>query len=211
MNLRILIPVRPFEAGKQRLASRLPAPQRRALNARLFLRTLDVVREVAPAADCIVVSRSPEALEIARNAGMQPLPESHPAGLDAALAQAAAHARTQGADAVLSVSCDLPLLCPPDLQALLRRHTPGGIVLATDAACTGTNALLVSPPGAIAYRHGPGSRRAHLALAAAAGLRSFCLRRRGTAFDLDTPADLATLSRRTDPDLLTEATLIQPR
>ncbi len=194
MKLRVLIPVCPFEQGKRRLASRLSAPQRQALNARFLRHVLDVVREAVPAIDCIVVSRSPEVLDIARRAGMRGLRENAPGGLNEALEQAAALAHAQGADAVLSISCDLPLLQSTDVRALIACAAPGKVVLGTDRDGEGTNALLVSPAQAIPYCYGPGSHHAHRAAARGAGLAFESILRPGIATDVDTPADLETLA-----------------
>lgn len=192
MNLRVLIPVRPFEEGKQRLSSRLSPSARHALNTRFFLHTVNVVRSVVSPQNCIVVSRSKEALVMARGAGMQALRETTPGGLNAALEQAAAYA--QGADAVLSLSCDLPLLQPDDVRALIAHAASGKVVLGVDRTGEGTNALLMSPPGAIAYRYGQGSHDAHRASARAVGLTFESILRPGIATDVDTPADLEALA-----------------
>src|SRR5690606_17657003 len=128
--------------------------QRQVLNRRLCRHLFRTVLEVVPAADCIVVSRSPQVLSLATARGMQALAEDPPGGLNPALEQAAALAAAQGADAVLSLACDLPLLTPDDVRALIARVAPGRVVLGSDLDCTGTNALLVSPPRAIAYRYG---------------------------------------------------------
>ncbi|WP_202842571.1 2-phospho-L-lactate guanylyltransferase [Luteimonas saliphila] len=193
MNLRVLIPVRSFEDGKQRLSSRLSPLQRQVLNARLCRHLFGVVLAVVPARHCIVVSRSQEVLELARRQGMQALLEDAPGGLNPALEQAAALAAAQGADAVLSLSCDLPLLQADDLHALIARIAPRRVTLGSDHTCTGTNALLVSPPGAIAYRYGPDSRALHREAACAAGLAFEAIHRPGIATDVDTPADLDAL------------------
>lgn len=193
MNLRVLIPVRPFEDGKRRLSTRLSPLQRQVLNARLCRHLFDVVLAVVPAGDCIVVSRSPEVLALAESHGMQALAEDPPGGLNPALEQAAALAAAQGADAVLSLACDLPLLSPDDVRALIARAAPGRVVLGSDQACSGTNALLMSPPGAIAYRYGADSRRLHHEAALAAGLGFEAIHRPGIATDIDTPADIDAL------------------
>lgn len=193
MNLRVLIPARPFEEGKQRLSPRLPPAARRVLNAYFFRHILGVVDAVVPARYCIVVSRSREVLDIARLAGMQALRESTPGGLNCALEQASAVALTQGADAVLSLSCDLPLLRADDLHMLIARAVPDRVVLGSDHAGEGTNALLISPPGAIPYLYGASSQRLHREAAGAAGLEFETLYSPGIATDVDTPEDLDTV------------------
>lgn len=190
-NVRILIPVRPLHDGKQRLAPVLSSSQRHALNARFLQHTLQVATAVLPAAHCIVISRCEQLLADARARGMQAVHEHASHGLNGALSQGAQVACAQGADAVLSLSCDLPFLRTDDLHAMLRDHTPRSVRIATDACGQGTNALLMSPPLAIEYRYGIGSRLAHEHAAHAVGLRVECLRRPGLAHDIDTPGDLA--------------------
>jgi len=193
MNLRLLIPVKPLAEGKQRLSSRLSPARRHALNRHFCLHTFTVACQVLAAADCIVVSRCDEVLALAQAHGMQPLREHPPGGLNPALEQASALARTQGAEAILSLSCDLPGLCADDLHALIARAAPARIVLGTDRAHTGTNALLVSPPGALAWHYGPDSHANHRLAAFNAGLTFESVYRPGIAEDVDTPEDLDAL------------------
>ncbi|HEY8538188.1 MAG TPA: 2-phospho-L-lactate guanylyltransferase [Steroidobacteraceae bacterium] len=200
MKLRVLIPVRPFEEGKQRLSSLLSPAARHALNACFFSHTIDVARSVVEPHECIVVSRSTEVLDLARRAGMYALREQPPGGLNPALEQAAAKARE--ADAVLSLSCDLPLLEPDDLRALIARAAPGKVVLGVDRTGEGTNALLMSPPGAIAYCYGQSSHDAHRTSALERGLAFETILRPNLANDVDTPADLEALASHISPQLL---------
>jgi len=68
---------------------------------------------------------------------------------------------------------------------------PGRIVVAPDAAGEGTNALLLTPPDAIATCFGrEGSLRRHRERAAAAGLAVAVHAAPALAFDLDTVDDL---------------------
>ncbi len=55
---------------------------------------------------------------------------------------------------------------------------------------TGTNALLVCPPGLIPFAFGPDSFAAHVAAARAAGVEPVIYRSATVALDLDTPEDL---------------------
>ena len=106
------------------------------------------------------------------------------------MTQAAAAVRQRGATGVLSVSCDLPFLIPDELRALLETARQGdGLAIASDRAGTGTNALVMSPVGAIPYLYGLGSFAAHQDAARAAGLALNVVRRAGLSFDIDTPDD----------------------
>lgn len=190
MDCHLLLAVRPPEEGKSRLAEVLDLSTRIELNYNMFRHSLKVGRELFRADRIIVVSRSPALLDEARALGTQALPE---AGIDlnAALEQAARHAIGRGAEALLSLSSDLPALTTDDVQVLL--DAPAAIAIATDRLRLGTNGLRMRPAGAIAFRYGEGSLAAHLAAARAAGLDATVVERPGLANDIDTPADLAGL------------------
>ena len=71
-----------------------------------------------------------------------------------------------GADRALLVPGDCPALDPGEVSALLAHTAP--VVIVPDRHGTGTNALLLAPPDAIAPSFGPGSFARHAALAGAA-------------------------------------------
>lgn len=191
MNIQIIIPVRALDDGKRRLSATLSPTERRALNGWFFRRTISVARSVLPADRIILVSAAPDLLAYAAAAGLRTVTESHPGDLNAALRLGAMAARDNGADATLSVSCDLPFLGRDDLAAMIDAARPDSAVIAPDRYGTGTNAMLVAPVGGLPFQYGQNSFQAHRDSAAAAGLSLTVLRRRGLAFDIDVPADLA--------------------
>jgi 2-phospho-L-lactate guanylyltransferase len=101
-----------------------------------------------------------------------------------------------GFDRALLVPGDTPLLDPVELDDLLARaeRRSLGLVLVPDRHGTGTNALLLSPPEAIAPSFGPGSRARHEEAARAAGLGFALEEPPSLVLDVDTPEDLAELS-----------------
>jgi len=187
MTARIVIPMRPPEEGKARLAAHLPAADRIALILHMFDHVLDVARACVPAGHCTVVSRSEALLARAQARGAQPLPEAGH-GLNAALEQASAHLAAQCDAPVLALNGDLPLLTPADVQLMLGLQSD--VVCAPDRSGTGSNALAMKHPGLLRYAFGPGSLAAHRKAAAAAGLCFATVDRIGLALDIDTPHDL---------------------
>lgn len=190
MDCHLLLAVRPPEEGKSRLAEALDRAARIELNYNMFRHSLRVGSEVFQADRIVVVSRSPALLDEARALGAQALAEAG-TDLNAALEQAARHAIGRGAESLLSLSSDLPMLTADDIQALI--EAPAAIAIATDRLRLGTNGLRMRPAGAIAFHYGEGSLAAHLAAARAAGLAAAVVERPGLANDIDTPADLAEL------------------
>ncbi len=190
MSVWAIIPARPLEEGKSRLADALTPAERQQLNQLFFHQTLQTVASVVGQDRVLVVSRSKALLKAAEMMALQTLLENSPYGLNEALTQAAGVARGRGASAVLSVSCDLPFMVADDLRVLLDTALEGdGLAIASDRSGTGTNALVLSPAGAIPYGYGLGSFAAHQTAAAEKGLVLNVVRRPGLLFDIDTPDD----------------------
>lgn len=197
MSLWTLIPARAPEEGKSRLAAVLGRDERARLSESFFRRTLALALQVNDASRTLVVSRSGRVLAIADEMGVLTLQELAHHRLNEALSYAAFTAARGGATAVLSVAGDLPFLTRADLRAMIAAgQGKQGVVIATDRPGLGTNALLLNPVGAIAYRYGEGSFRKHRGEAWKAGFPFRVIRRFGLAFDLDTPAELEEMRAR---------------
>ncbi len=195
-----IIPVRGLERAKTRLGEVLDAEERRALVERLLRRTIRAAIVTPGIRAVAVVSPDPEALAMAADAGAVTLPQGG-GGLNEGLADGRAWAREIGATALLVVPADLPAIGPTQLERVLvaaRDRLAAShagvdraalVVLVPDRAGEGTNLLLLSPPGVVAFRFGPGSRAAHADAAARAGAAYLELAG-PLRLDLDTPDDL---------------------
>jgi 2-phospho-L-lactate guanylyltransferase len=185
----VVIPIKPLVAGKSRLAGVLRTHQRRILNERLLRHVLEVAVAVVGAPRVVVVSADPAVHQLARRFRAQPCREQGPRDLNNAVTQGAELARRQGAGAVLSIASDLPRLAAAELRALIAAARPHSVVAAPDRAGSGTNALLVCPPGLIRYAYGRDSLRKHQAEARQGGCRWSVVEAPGLAFDIDQPDD----------------------
>ncbi len=202
MALWLIVPVKPFHQGKSRLAKALSARDRAQLSRQLLEHVLRVAGQVPELAGVVVISRDPQALAQPGDARIHLLREGevHTQGgpgepsLNQALTQAQAFAQAQGADAVLVLPADLPLLTPADVRLLYRRglEGPDRVVMAPSDD-GGTNALLLRPPGAIPFRFGPDSCWRHWQLAQDRGLAVEVVSTPGLTLDLDAPRDLLRL------------------
>ena len=199
MSLFSIIPVKPLADGKTRLQDNLSQKARQKLNERLFDHVLTVTIKGIGAERTIVVSQDTEVLEKTRAFGAIAVQEKTSLGLNGALSLAASHAVAQGADALLVLPVDLPLLTADDIAALKQKLVDGNIVIAPDEASSGTNALLISPPHILAFAFGTGSFRMHIAAARRAGIEPIIIRRDSLAFDVDTPDDYARLRSQKEP------------
>jgi 2-phospho-L-lactate guanylyltransferase len=123
-------------------------------------------------------------------------------GLNEGLGEARVAAGAE-ATAVVVLPVDLPGITARDIDLLVEaarialRDAPERpvVVLVPDRHGTGTNALLLSPPDAIGFRFGDGSRAAHAAAAQARGA-SYVELGGPLTFDVDTPDDLLEADRR---------------
>ncbi len=189
----VIVPVKPFRRAKSRLSPVMSKPVRAALARALLSHTLDVLSFCDVRFATCVVSRDITALDLARRRGAVALAESE-SGLNAALSQARAWASAHGAQAVLVLPADLPLLTPADIAAMLGLgREPRSVVIAPDMRGEGTNALLMHPPDALHFAFGPQSFYEHCAQAETF-LALHIYRSPTIALDLDTPVDLKRVS-----------------
>jgi 2-phospho-L-lactate guanylyltransferase len=196
MRTWAVLPVKAYEAAKQRLGADLGEPQGE-LAASMAATVLHELCACAALDGVLVVTREHAAAALAREAGADVVDEPELRGHSAAAALGVARATALGADRVLLAAGDCPLLRAADVEALLARHDEPGVVILADRHGTGTNGLLLAPPDAIAPAFGPGSRERHAALAHDAGATWVVEDVPAFALDVDTAADLAAVRAAT--------------
>jgi 2-phospho-L-lactate guanylyltransferase len=194
-----ILPLKNFDASKQRLAGELSAAPRRALAEAMFADVLIALRRCRAVDGVLVVSADNAAQQIAASHGAGVI-EDATVGHSEAAAVGVAHAREQGVARVLLVPGDCPLLDPAELEALIAHPVSGrSALIIADRHGTGTNALLLTPPDALTPSFGPGSCARHGQLATEQGATPEVVPVPSLALDIDTPEDLhelrATLSR----------------
>jgi 2-phospho-L-lactate guanylyltransferase len=187
MTCQIIIPVQPPEEGKSRLARVLDTTARAQLVERMFRHVLATAISSVPAAQVSVVSRSIQLLQIATASGAAAVREQGH-GLNRALEQAAA--LCVPTMPLLVLSADLPFLEQGDIAAMLEALDQAEVIVATDGAGQGTNALCLRKPQSIGFSFGEGSLARHRELAKKAGQSFRVLQRSGLATDIDEPGDL---------------------
>jgi 2-phospho-L-lactate guanylyltransferase len=188
-----IIPVKHFAAAKRRLADALGREARVALAAAMLGDVLDAVAQSESIRRTIVVTGEPEAERAAREQGCEIVTDPDDAGHSEAASAGVARALELGAECAVLLPGDCPLLDPRELDAALERVSTGRVGIVPDRHGTGTNALLLAPPNAIAPSFGEGSRERHARLVGAAGLDAALEPLDSLALDLDTPDDLAAL------------------
>jgi 2-phospho-L-lactate guanylyltransferase len=147
--------------------------------------------------EVIVVSRDAEALALAQERGARPLTEDAPADLNPAIVSARRLAMGEGAESLLILASDLPLVQRSDIQRIVEASREANAVIMPDRHAEGTNALLLKPPDLIDPAFGVDSFQRHLALLSQAGAIVSVLKLESVAFDVDVPEDLALLATMT--------------
>ncbi len=195
MSTWVVVLVKDFESAKQRLGPALDPHQRRALARRNASRA---IRAAGAAEHRLVVAGSDEAAALAAELGAEVLIEPRQEGQNVAAQRGLARATENGADAVLLLSSDLPLVTKKSVRDLLReasRLAPPVAVAVPATGRGGTNALYLHPPRAIGLHFGADSLAAFRREARGLGVRFEIHISPAMALDLDEPADLARLRR----------------
>lgn len=196
--LWLLAPVKPLHQAKSRLSITLSAQEREEIALQMLDHLLQVAGASPVLAGALVVSRDATVLQHAARAGAFPLLEEGE-GLNSALLQAQQAALARGASAILVLPADLPLITGADIEVLHQAaYAPdlnGRCAVIAPSPDGGTNALLLRPPGGIAFAFGPNSSARHQQLAAQAQIPMRLVSTPTLRLDVDRPQDLAHWQR----------------
>jgi 2-phospho-L-lactate/phosphoenolpyruvate guanylyltransferase len=193
MRTCAVLPIKRFDDAKQRLDRALNAGSRRALAEAMVSDVLHALRRATRVDAVIVVTGEHSAEALARAYDAQAIPDDD---------RGHSHAARSGVDwalendfqRVLLVPGDCPALDPKEVDELvLEGMSAPDVIIVPDRHGTGTNALLLAPPDAIAPSFGPGSRARHEDAALEAGARWRIAEPRSLVLDIDTADDLAVL------------------
>lgn len=187
----VLLPVKDPERAKQRLAGLLSPGERTRLAWAMLEDVGAAVRGCRYAERVVVVARDPEVAAYAAGNGWDLFRESEQVSESRSVDRASKLLEEQGAEAVLRLPVDIPLVQSRDLDALLDPAGRGhAALLVPSRDGLGTNALLRSPPLVFPSRFGPGSLQAHLREARLRGLQVEVRKMSRLALDLDLASDL---------------------
>lgn len=183
----ILIPVKRFEEAKRRLAARLGAEERRRLGLAMLA---DVLRATDKWEARWIVTSDRDAEAVGLAFGCRLISDSG-MGLNVAIEEGTRRVLGEGADSLLVLPSDVPLVSADDVTILFALDVPVAICPSGNG---GTNALLRRPPDAISASFGPGSAVAHASAAAAKGLDVRTLNLPSLVLDIDEHQDLQSLA-----------------
>jgi len=186
-----LIPVKELARGKQRLQPILTAQERHLLSKAMFEDVLSVVAASPLFERVLVITSDSEAATTARQHGAGIIKEARQIRQSRSVEAAATICRQMGAEAMLALPLDVPLVTAADLIRIMDTETASpGVVLVPSRDKLGTNALLARPPDAIPFRFGYDSFQAHRREAEGRGLFCEVCELPNLALDIDEIEDL---------------------
>lgn len=195
MKTWVVVLVKDFDSAKERLRPAMGAQSRRALARRNAKLAVDAAK---PGDNVLVVAGGEEVAEMAASWGALALLEPREEGQNKAAERGIKRAVEGGAEAVLLLSSDLPLVTADAVHALLTaasRMKPPVVVAVPAIGRGGTNALYLHPPGVIGLHFGDQSLVKFREDAKSRGVSFVVHNSEAIALDIDEPSDLARLSR----------------
>ena len=200
-KLIALIPMKPLADGKARLAPVLEAGQRAALSLFMLARVILSARQAASVNEVWVAGGDHAVRRLAGAIGNRWLPDDG-AGLNRSLADGFSKAYGAGANAVLFLPGDLPLLTAPAIDRLVAQSQTLEKAVVTPAERDGgTNGLLRPKGPAFMPLLGPSSFHRHLDALRADRYQVVIHRSHQIGFDVDTPEDWEQLTK-VQPELV---------
>jgi len=186
------IPVKASAESKSRLSEILKPRDRELLTFTMLRDIFGAVSNSQALSDVVVVSPDSKILRLAVELGAQAVPERE-SGLNRAVEQATIWCIRNGADSVMVLPSDIPLLTVDDVDRIIDLGSERRSVVVSPSHDGGTNVLLRRPPDVIPPSFGSDSFREHLAAAEAVGIEARVHRSPSISLDIDAPDDLGRL------------------
>jgi 2-phospho-L-lactate guanylyltransferase len=182
-----VVPLKRLSEAKSRLSRDIEPVERERLMLAMARHVVSALRD-SPSIDIIAVSTPNE--ETALALGATYLPDA--GGLNESLMVAQSWAQEIGAEGLLILPADLPLVGPADIESVVTG--PSGISIASTHD-GGTGALFLTPPACIPPEFGESSYARHILSARERAVPVREVDRDGLRFDLDTLDDLRHFAR----------------
>ncbi|HEX3035647.1 MAG TPA: 2-phospho-L-lactate guanylyltransferase [Thermodesulfobacteriota bacterium] len=187
-----LVPVKDLSKAKQRLSSLFSQHERTAIAYAMLEDVLKALRGSRLLDRLLVVTVDANAIEIATAMGAEIIREERQEGESQSVDFASLICRDMGAESVLTIPGDIPLITTQDVDFILERErSHPSIILVPSRDEMGTNAILRKPPDVIPSRFGYDSFKKHINEAKQRNIHYEVLTIPRIALDIDEPEDLA--------------------
>ena len=195
--MQVVIPVKSLTVAKARLSAILNSGERECLARYMLEDVLAATGSAEGVTEVFIVSSDSQVDAIAKMYGAQLIADTA-GNLNGALQEAAAQLMAQGAQELLILHADVPLVTSAGIDGFIQQHRKfsGGdlrISLIAAEADGGTNALILSPPDALVPVFGKDSCRRFLQAEKKYGIDVQVVENKEIALDIDRPDDLLSL------------------
>jgi len=188
----VVVPIKAFTSAKSRLSDKLDPDQRACLAQAAADRVLRAVADCPLVELRLAVVDTDLAARMALHRNFEVLQRPDLLGQSAAVGAGFSAAIKRGATNILTVSADIPLVRPKDIDEILRPRPPV-LVMVSDREGLGTNAMRLDPAIDLHFHFGPDSLAMHKREAAALRLPVKVIDNRRVRLDIDTPDDIDAL------------------
>lgn len=191
-----VVPCKRMHLAKRRLAPALNAAECRLLVSAMLSDVLAVLSASSSICGILVASSDPVVADLASAFSARCFTDHSDDGLLAACAGASAHLAGEGADGVIVIPSDLPLLSSEDLGRVVdAAGVSPAVILSPDHESSGTNIVAMKPAGAVPYLFGENSFPLHVSAARRRGIEPTVIRSETLGLDIDTRDDLVSFFR----------------
>lgn len=190
----LLLPIKSFHKGKQRLASVLSDRERVQLNEYFFSHMLGIAKTYPGLGRTAIVSDADDTIQIAKSHGTHIIRCAR-SGLNEALAEGRLALVNSGVTSMIILPVDLPFACVQDLISISSLGDKHSIVIAPDKTGTGTNALFLGRKVPLKFQFGSDSFRLHQMESIRCGIQPYLFINERISLDIDEPSDLLLLER----------------
>jgi 2-phospho-L-lactate guanylyltransferase len=192
-----LVPVKDLSKAKERLSSILSQTERTAL---AYAMLEDVLRALGGSRlldRLFVVTLDENAIELAKSLGVEIIKETKQEGESTSVDYASVICKDMGAESVLVIPGDAPLITHEDIDFILKKEKPySSVILVPARDEMGTNAIFRKSPNAIPSRFGYDSFKKHIDESRQRNIPYEIYKLPKVALDIDEPEDLALFASK---------------
>ena len=186
-----IVPVKDLSRAKERLSAILPQDVRTALAYAMLQDVLTALSGSGLLDRKFIVSLDKTAIKIATDLGIEVIREREQKGESASVDFASGICKEMGAQSVLVIPGDAPLITAEDIDSIVERESDApSAILVPARDYLGTNAILRKPPDAFPSFFGHDSFRKHIEEAARRNIIIDSFENPRIALDIDNPEDL---------------------
>jgi len=187
-----LIPVKDLSKAKERLYPILSQSERTDLAYAMLEDVLIALRGSRLLDRILVVTLDENAIKLAVSLDLEVIKETKQNGESESVDLASTICKEMGAESVLVIPGDAPLITPEDVDFILEKEKPyHSVILVPARDELGTNAILRKPPDVIPSRFGYDSFNKHIEEARKRNIPYEIHKLPRVALDLDEPEDLS--------------------